>query len=62
MFQLCSFRFSRASQVWRIRLPRGVFRGTTFRDIEAEGVRDIYLSSDKRCDMLYLVSVIHTFD
>ena len=41
-------------------LTGGVFRGTAIRDFEAESIGDVNLSIDKRGDMLYLSSVLHT--
>lgn len=46
----------------RVLLSGGVFRSTAIGDFEAEGVGNIYLSSDKRGDMFCLVGVFHTSD
>lgn len=62
MLQLCGFRLSRASSVRRILLSGGVFRSAAIRNFEAEGVGNIYLSSDKRGDMFCLACVFHTSD
>ena len=59
MLQLRSFRLSWAASMRCVLLSGGVFMGTAIRDFEVKSVDDVYLSTDKRGDMLCFSGVLH---